>query len=397
MKFNYIALKNDGKKIFGTYEAQSTEEVYKYIYNQNYCPVKIYKPIKFFSTGVKLNYKDLVLFSQLFGTLLEAKISVKESISLLSCQIKDKKIKNVITTLSCNLHNGKTVSQSMKMCDGAFSNFFVEMVRISETAGYLDLILLNMAAYYEKKDSIKNKLLNALMYPLILLIVSNVVIFFIFTFVVPTMSTMFKDLGDNIPYTTKLLLYIASHKLKLFLLIMIIIISIVFTSVYLLNYHQRVIHRIMIKIPIVRQIVILDLICNFSNCVSMMLNSNIPVKSALENFSNTITNSFIKEEFDNALYYIKKGCKISTSLDKINLFPPTLIMMIQIGENSSKLNFLLNKASEIYNVELERKLKNYTTILEPLFLLIIGVFIGVVVISLVIPMFNMMDSIRQYS
>jgi type IV pilus assembly protein PilC len=208
------------------------------------------------------------------------------------------------------------------------------------------------------------------------------------------MAGIFKTMDMDLPYSTKIIYKISQYSMEILIgmVINIIILSILF--LYLYKNKQYFVDKTKTKIPIIKNLLILDLACNFCSSMSLMLNCNVPVKRALDNFIHTIDNVYIKNKFKNVLYEIQSGKSLYNSLENTDIFPETLILMIRIGEESSKLNFLLEKGEEIYYSELENLLKKISIMMEPVFLSTIGIIIGTIVISVVLPMFNMMDMVN---
>ncbi|PAB60943.1 type II secretion system F family protein [Anaeromicrobium sediminis] len=395
IKYLYKAIDEEGNEVKGDYLAEKEDDVISHIHDKSLYPIKIRKSYEMNMDIIKsLSYKDTIVFCRMMGTLLMADISFRESIKILSFQIKSIKLRDAIKTISIGIEEGKSIGDSMKNCKGAFNNFFIGMVKIAEDTGTLNILMCKMANFYERRESIKNKIINAIMYPVILSFASIGILFFIFNFVIPSMSGIFKTMDMNLPYSTKLIFKISEYKVEILIGIIIngILLSIFFLCLY--SNKKYFIDKAKVKIPIIKNIIILNLVCNFCSSMSLMLNCDVPIKKALNNFIGTIDNIHIKNEFKNVLYEIQSGNSLYNSLESTGLFPETLILMVRIGEESSKLNFLLEKGEEIYYSELENLLKKLTIMMEPVFLSIIGVVIGTIVISVVTPIFGMMDTVN---
>jgi type IV pilus assembly protein PilC len=392
-KYVYKAIDDDGNEFKGDCLAEKKEDVISYIHDKSLYPLKIRKSYKL-KIIRSLSYKDTIVFCRMLGTLLMADLSFSESIKILSLQIKSIKLRNVIKTISMEIEDGNSIGNSMNSCKGAFNNFFIGMVKIAEDTGTLHILMDKMANFYEQREKVKNKFVNAIMYPIILTLATIGVVFFIFNFVIPSMAGIFKTMDMDLPYSTKIIYKISQYSMEILIgmVINIIILSILF--LYLYKNKQYFVDKTKTKIPIIKNLLILDLACNFCSSMSLMLNCNVPVKRALDNFIHTIDNVYIKNKFKNVLYEIQSGKSLYNSLENTDIFPETLILMIRIGEESSKLNFLLEKGEEIYYSELENLLKKISIMMEPVFLSTIGIIIGTIVISVVLPMFNMMDMVN---
>jgi Type II secretory pathway, component PulF len=398
--FKYKAMSKSGEKIESVYTANTKEDVLVMMRSNNYYPLKIEEVVEGTNIDsnlfVRVKTKDIAIFCRQFYTMLNAGATISMCLSILGQQITNKKLKNSVISVDEHVRKGLTFSEALKKQGNIFPDLFINMVNSGEVSGTLDTIMSRMAEHYEKESKINNKVKGAMVYPTILGIISIGVVIGMLTFVMPIFVGMFKDNGVVLPLPTKMLLG-ASSFLKTFWYLFIII---VFGIAFILNYYfktengQVFLSRVKLTLPILKNINEKIIVSRFTRTLSTVLASGVNLIQALQVVSKVLGNKIIESKVMEVREQMMKGGVLSEPLTKAGFFPPMLCSMIKIGEESGSLDEILDKTADFYDDELDTAIQQFTSILEPLMILFMGVVIGFMVISMLLPMFDMYNNIK---
>lgn len=397
--YKYKALNNNGEKIVGSYTANSKEEVLIMLRENRYYPIDVKlnnkgKDIEI-SLFNKVKTKDIAIFCRQFYTMLNAGVTLVNCIDILRNQTVNKKLRKTINLVYDDLQRGQTLSESLNKYPDIFPELFINMVEAGELSGNLDIIMDRMAIHFEKENKIKNKVKGAMVYPLVLGVLSIVVVIFLLVVVMPTFVSMFEGSGVMLPLPTRILLGISDF-IKKYWYIIILIGSIM---VYIINKYLKtdrlkyLIDSIKFKIPIIGNNTEKVITSRFTRTLSTLLSSGVPLMKALEIVSKIVGNKVASEGILNAKEELSKGIDLATPIEEIGIFSPMVISMIKIGEQSGSLDEILEKTADFYDEEVETSLKKLTTMLEPLMIIVMALVIGGIVIAMVLPMFDMINTI----
>lgn len=397
--FKYKAMNQKGERIEGTYTAASRDEVMNMISANNYYPLGIEEVIE--STKIELSLfervkvRDISIFCRQLYTMLNAGVSVNNALNILSNQITNKKLKNVVINLEERVKKGETLSEAMNEHSNVFPALLISMVEAGEMSGNLDGVFDRMAVHFEKETKINNKVKSAMIYPTILAIVAVVVVIILLAFVMPTFIKMFADSGVELPLVTKILLG-ASNALRNYGLVFFIIFIAI--SVFLFRYKQTekgkiFISKTKLSVPILKTLNKKIITSRFTRTLSTLLSSGIGIVQAIEVVSSVVGNKIAQQVLYEVREDLVKGEGLSNSIKKSDLFPPMLSSMIMIGEESGSLDDILNKTADFYDEELEVAVQTATALLEPLLIVVMGLVMGLIVIAIMLPMFSMYNMI----
>lgn len=398
--FKYKAISKSGEKIENVYTANTKEDVLVMMKSNNYYPLKIEEIVESTKIDSKLfvrvTTKDIAIFCRQFYTMLNAGATISMCLNILGQQITNKKLKDSVISVDEHVRKGLTFSEALKKQGNVFPDLFVNMVNSGEVSGTLDTIIKRMAEHYEKESKINNKVKGAMVYPTILGIISIMVIIGMLTFVMPIFVGMFKDNGVVLPLPTKMLLG-ASSFLKTFWYLFIVIVG---GIAFILNYYfktengQVFSSRVKLTLPILKNINEKIIVSRFTRTLSTVLASGVNLIQALEVVSKVLGNKIIENKVMEVREQMMKGGVLSEPLTKAGFFPPMLCSMIKIGEESGSLDEILDKTADFYDDELDTAIQQFTSILEPLMILFMGVVIGFMVISMMLPMFDMYNNVK---
>lgn len=398
--YRYKVMNQNGERLEGTYTANTKEDVMAMIRTNNYYPLKIEEIIE--GTKIELNsftkvkIKDIAIFCRQFYTMLNAGATITRCLNVLGQQVPNKKLRDSIVGIDESIRKGLTLSQAMKKEESVFPELLINMVEAGEVSGNLDLIMLRMANHYEKENKLNNKIRGAMNYPIILAILSITIVTFILTFVMPTFVGMFESSGVELPLPTKILLSISSTIRTKWPIIILIILGFVFALKYYFKTEngQVFISKMKLKIPIVKGMNEKIIVTRFTRTLSTVLYSGITLIQGIQVVSKVIGNKVAENKLLEVKEQLIKGIGLSEPLKDTGIFPPMLYSMVKIGEESGSLDDILDKTADFYDEELDAAVQQFTSILEPVMILIMGVIIGFMIISIALPMFDMASTVK---
>lgn len=393
-KYKYRVMNSDGEKINGSYEADSKEQVIDYISANGYYPLKVEEVIESKNIQVKfvqkVKLKDLAVFCRQFYTMLNAGVPILTCLEILSEQIENEKLRKATRQVQEEVEKGGILSEAMKKHEDVYPNLLVSLVASGEASGNLDSIMLRMATHYEKENKINNKVSSAMVYPMVLSFVAVAAVVFILTYVMPTFMDIFSESGTELPWSTKLLLGMSEGIKNYWFILMIIVISIVMgLRIYLrTDQGKMMLSELKLKLPVIKELNQMIIVSRFTRTLSILISSGLPLISALEMVSQVAGNKVA----ENALIKVKDkvmiGENLYSSMKETNVFPTMLYSMIKIGEDTGSLDDILNKTADFYDEELENTIQKSVAMIEPILIVVMGLIIGFVVISIMLPMFD---------
>ena len=397
--YRYKAISQKGEVLEGYKEAQSASEIVSFLKNNNYYPVSVKEDVDtstrkvFFSK--KVTKKDLSVFCRQFYTMLNAGISIINCLDILQRQVENKTLKKAILNLYEDVQKGMTLSEGMNKQKNVFPILLINMVEAGEVSGSLDVLMERMANHYEREYKIENKVRNALIYPAVLSVLSIAVVVFLIVVVMPTFVSMFQTSGSLLPTPTRILLDISSIIKEYWYLLISGLILLVFGFMYFLKTQiGRLFFDVLkISIPGIKKINIKIITSRFTRTLSTLLSSGIPLLEALEVVNRVVGNIVISEKLELVKEDTRRGIPISKAIRDINIFPPMVDSMIEIGEESGALDHILYKTADYYDEEIESTMEKMTTLLEPVLIVLIALVIGIIVLSMILPMFEMISTL----
>lgn len=399
--YRYNAMDSNGKKIKGEIYGDSKEEVIYMIRQRGEYPINILNESIGEDRNIKnpfgrIKIKDLAVFCRQFHTMLNAGIPIINCLNILGIQTENNKLKKTIEDVYEYVQKGATFSESLGKHREVFPELLINMIEAGEVSGNLDVIMDRMAFHYEKENKINNKVKNALVYPLLLSIVAIIVVVFLLTVVMPTFIGMFSGSGLDLPFPTRLLLY-TSDIIKGYWYILI---SMSMIMIYMLKRFINMdkgrlwLDSIKLKIPIVKGVIEKIVISRFTRTLSTLISSGVPLIHSLDIVSRVVGNKLVCQGILNAKEAVRKGTELSKPIGDMNIFPPMVESMIHVGEESGALDEILDKTADFYDEEVESALQKMTTLLEPLMIMFMALIIGAIVIAIVLPMFDMINTIQ---
>ena len=394
-KFKYRAMKVDGTKFEAVFEADSRQDVISMIESNGYYPLKIDEIIESKSIEInlfeKVTKKDLAIFCRQMHTMLDAGVPLISSLKLLSTQIEKKKLKKAIEEMDEDVRKGEMFSEALKKHSKIFPQLMISMIASGEASGNLDEMMLRLSIHFEKDNKISNKVKGAMIYPAVLACVAVGAIALIMIVVMPTFVTMFSQSEVELPLVTKILIGTSDFMSKNVLLILFAVIAVVIGINVFKQTDQgiRFFSVLKLKLPILKTLNKKIIVSRFTRTLATLLSSGVSMVQALPIVSSVLGNTVAEEAMEKIRERVIRGEGLSTPIAESDLFPAMLSSMIKVGEESGALDEILNKTADFYDEEVEVAIQTATGLLEPILIVCMGVVIGTIIISIMVPMYNM--------
>lgn len=349
-----------------------------------------------FKKKPKASVKELSIFSRQFATMINAGIPILQSLTIIADQIESKGLKEVVKKIKDDIGSGSTLSDGMAKYPNIFSTLYVNMIKAGETGGILDGVMLRLSTYLEQADSLKRKVKSALVYPIVVSSIATIVVIFLLVAVIPTFKDIFASFGATLPAPTRILLGISDTLQKIFLppLVFIILPSviaavIVFLRLLKTNKGRKKWNALQLKLPIFGMLFRKVAVSKFTRTFGTLIKSGVPILQALDIVAKTSGNMVVEEAILKAKNSIKEGESITAPIKACGIFPPMVVQMISVGEETGTLDEMLVKSADFYDDEVETAIAGLTSMIEPLLMAFMGVTIGAIVIAMFMPMFEL--------
>lgn len=399
-EFRYSVVDSKGQALSGVIEAENQEVCRKIIAQRGlFClsvsPVSLAsRNISFGSKNIKP--KELSVFCRQFSTMLISGISVIKSLDILYNQAPKSNFKDTIKKVYEGVQRGQSLSASLMAQNNAFPDFMVNMVEAGEASGTLDRVMERLADHFEKNLKTANKVKNAMMYPIILGVLTVCVVIILMVLVLPVFMEMFETSGVPLPLPTRILLTISNSLTGYWYVYLIVIcsVSLIWMN-FLKNENGRLKwDRYKTTMPLVGKLNLVVISARFARTMSTMMQSGIPLLKSLEITSRVLGNKYFEKSLVEISEDIRRGIPMSASIKKADIFPVMLSSMISIGEESGTLDDVLYKTAILYDEESDAAVAKMVGMLEPLMIIIMALVVGFVVISIIVPMFDMMKIVK---
>ena len=388
--YSYTAINDAGIKKKGILSADSEREARKLVKDLKLTPLKISES-KNLDKTLRIKNKDIVLMTRQLATLLEASTPIVDSIDITARQTKNKNLIQILYNLKEDLVQGKRLGNSMKKFPGIFSDTYISMVSAGDSSGNLDTVFSKLADYLEESASIRQKVISALTYPLILIGFSFIVVISLLAFVLPQVIDQFIKAGAELPFITKFLIGISNNIIPI--LLVIIFLSVGFYYVYK-KYTKKEKNKLLVDkkilaIPFLGNFILNSELERFSSTMELLLASGTNLDIALEECSKIFNNQYLSNIIMNARNDVVEGKDFIITMKQNEIFPDIFIQLIASGYRSGNLEKMFNKVSNFMKSEIETKRSVFLSLLEPIVIIFMGGFIMMIVLAILIPIMQM--------
>ena len=394
-----------GKVLEGTLEADSTKLVANKLREMGYVPVAIDKKDtggmqrelhlpSFGRSGVKL--KDVSVFTRQFATMINSGLSLLRSLYILTEQTENKALAKVCDEVRQDVEKGSSLSQALARHPKVFNRLYVAMVKAGETGGVLDTVLIQVATTIEKQVELRSKIRSAMTYPVAVFAIVILIVTAMLLFIVPMFKDLYTDLGGTLPLPTRLLLAISGLVVKYFPFVLLFEVGAIFAFKRWIQTEKgrAAWDKAKLRVPVVGKLVHKTAMTRFARTLAVLLRSGVPILEALEITSETVGNSVVAKAVKEVQAGVKQGEAINAPLQGHPVFPPMVVQMMAVGEETGALDEMLDKIGEFYEQEVEAMVSALTSLLEPMLIVVMGAAVGGMVVALYMPMFNIINIVK---
>ena len=400
--FVYKVRDHTGKTLTGNMDAENRGAVISELRKKNYFITSIgqKKGIASFSTEITLfqsvKLEDLTIFYRQFATMINAGLTIVKCLDILAEQVENKLLVKVLKEVKENIESGSTLAEAFSKHPKVFSNLYISMIKAGEIGGVLDEVLSRIADLIEKEYALRQKVKSAMTYPLFVLSAAVLMAIFLLTFILPQFATVFQSFGAKLPALTMGLITLTRLFNRFWYVLLIVIVALVFAlSAYTKTPAGKMnFDKFKLKAPIFGVILRKTAIVRFTQTLSTLIKSGVPILEALQVSSESIGNAVVALAVTDAKARIKEGQSISIPLADSGVFPPMVTQMILVGEESGELENMLINIATFYNQEVERAVERLTSVIEPLMMAFISLIIGTMIIAMYLPIFGMMNLVE---
>ncbi len=393
--FTYTARDAKGQIKNATIEAASRDDVVTQLRRQRMNVVKINEETKKAKVG-SISMRDIVIFTRQFSTMINSGLPLVQALDILAKQSENKSLQTVTKAVVFDVESGNTVADALGKHPKAFNELYVNMVAAGEAGGILDTILLRLATFMEKNDARVRKVKGAMIYPGVIMSVAAIAIAVLLLFVIPVFESMFGSVGMALPLPTRVVIWL-SRFLKSYWWAIgggTFVAVIMLKRYYKTSGGQLRIDRLLLHVPVLGDVLRKSAVSRFTRTLGTLVSSGVSILDGLEITAKTAGNRVISDAIMASRSSIAGGDTIAGPLQKSKVFPPMVISMIAVGEQTGGLDEMLSKIADIYDEEVEAAVSGLLSMLEPLMIVFLGVVVGGMVVAMYLPIFDMMNAVQ---
>lgn len=401
MKLFYKAVTRDGKNIQGVIDAKDINEAANYLRSKDILPIKIIAKSNsefsnLFSSFRKISSTDVVFFTRQLSSMLSSGLTLMQSLNILKDQIKSEAMSEVLQGMITEIEDGKSFSAAISKYPKIFSPVYVSLIKAAEGSGILDKILSRLADNLEKQQALKSTIKSALTYPVIIVIGIIAVMVIMMIFVIPQLSVLYQNLNIPLPLPTQIIVGLSNIIINFWP----IVVGVAGLGFYFLRRWSKtemgkfILDDFLLKTPVFGKLIKETILAEFTRTLGLLVGAGTLVVESLNESANTAGNVHFKNSILGVSERVEKGLSIHEAMGFYTLFPPMVVQMVSIGEQTGKLDESLLKASEYYEREVAQTVKNLTTLMEPFIMIILGIGVAFLIISVITPIYNLTSSIQ---
>jgi type IV pilus assembly protein PilC len=394
-QFTYTARSMNGELKSATIDAPNRDEVIKQLKQQRLNVVKIDEgSATKKKRGGRIKMRDIVIFTRQFSTMINAGLPLVQALDILANQSENPALKDVTRQVVFDVESGNTVADALRKHPAAFTDLYVNMVAAGEAGGILDTILMRLAVFMEKNDALIRKVKGAMIYPSVIMSVAAIAITVLLVFVIPTFQTMFASAGIALPLPTRVVIGM-SHILKTYWYVFIGVIAGLFFTIkryYATAGGKLAIDKALLKAPVLGDVLRKSAVSRFTRTLGTLISSGVSILDGLEITAKTAGNRVIQDAIMESRASIAGGETIAAPLKKSQVFPPMVISMIAVGEQTGGLDEMLSKIADFYDEEVDAAVSGLLALMEPVMIVFLGVIVGGMVVAMYLPIFDMVNA-----
>ena len=391
----FIYKAKDGiKTLTGEIEAETESSAITKVEKMGYLPIKV-EPKTNHRPPATIHYKrvsskDINTFTRQLASLIKSKVQLVKALEILSRESQNVKLKEIIADLRDEVKEGKQFSEALAKYPKYFSRVYINMIASGEKGGVLENILLRLVDFADKEEEMKAKIRAALAYPLLMLVMGIITVFVMITFVMPKLIKLFSDMGQSLPLPTRVLIQVSDFARGYWYWVVLFIILLIstFKKLHLIEKRKIPLERIKLRLPLLGRYILMRETARFCRTLGLLINNGIPIRNAIEATVPTLGNRALEQDLRIVSKDLASGISVAKSLAKIPFLPGFVISLIGVGEEAGRLDEALLEVAASYEKQLDEQMKVMSSLIEPLLILTIGLVVGFIVVSMLLPIFQ---------
>ncbi|GGR60034.1 phytochrome sensor protein [Deinococcus seoulensis] len=403
--FEYRVRDRSGKVLKSQMEAETANQVRDALRAKNLMIVEIKAPKTGMNADISIPFldnkppslKQVAIFSKQLATLINAGVPLVQSLAILQKQIEHKGFQKVVKNMRTDVESGTPLSETLVKYPKIFNRLYVNLVRAGETSGTLDSVLERIADFQEKELALRGKIKSALTYPVVVLVFAILITYFLLTTIVPQFAGILAQMNAPLPFITRMLMAVSDFLQNSILILVAIgaIITFAYRAYYKTPKGRTVIDDIKLRLPVFGNLTQKSAIASFARTFGLLISSGVNIIESLEITKGTANNAIVEESIENAKNVVMVGEQMSSSLATSKVFPPMVVSMISIGEETGSLDNMLGKVGDFYDREVDEAVDSMTAAIEPLMIVFLGGIVGTIVAGMFLPMFSIIGQLSQ--
>jgi len=399
--YDYKVRDRSGALVTGQMAGDSETLVLQRLREMGMTPVEVKKAAAGLKMEINLRpgrvkLKQIAVFCRQFATMVNSGLPILRALAILGDQTENKELAKVLIQVRTDIENGSSLSAAMAKHPKAFNNLFVAMIKAGETGGVLDDVLLNLADQIEKEVELRRQIKSAMTYPVVVVALVFLILGAMLLFVVPQFETIYTQLNGTLPLPTRMLLGVSSAFRNYWYIVLLLggVAAFLFRRYKRTDAGRARVDAAKIRVPVFGPLFHKVALARFSSTLAMLLRAGVPILQALDNVREAVNNRVIAAAVEDVKISVREGESIAKPLAKHKVFPPMVVQMLAVGEETGAVDTMLDKVAEFYNNEVTATVEALTSLIEPLLIAVIGGCVGAAVIALYMPMFNIINLIK---
>lgn len=396
--FTYTARTQNGDLKNATIDAPSRDDAVAQLRRQRLTILKVDESKSTPTTKVSgsIGMRDIVIFTRQFSTMINAGLPLVQALDILARQSENKALSAVVRQVVFDVESGNTVADAMRKHPKAFSDLYTNMVAAGEAGGILDTILNRLAIFMEKNDALVRKVKGAMIYPTVIMCVAALCVVILLWKVIPVFASMFGSVGMELPLPTKVVIGLSGFLTSYWwvLIIGVTVSALAIRQYYATSSGQLVIDKLLLKVPVLGDVLRKSAVSRFTRTLGTLISSGVSILDGLEITARTSGNRVVQDAIMQSRASIAGGDTIAGPLQKSAVFPPMVISMIAVGEQTGGLDEMLSKIADFYDDEVDAAVSALLSLLEPIMIVFLGVVVGGMIVAMYLPIFDMVNAVR---
>lgn len=400
--YSYKARDEEGKQVEGKIEAKNKASAISLLQDQKLFITSLSKTATIKTLGgiggffKKVPLKERVMFTTQMAVMVKSGLPILEAVKTIHAQTQNKNMEKILDGIVKDISSGLSFSKALSRHSEVFNETYVKIVESGEKSGRLDQVLLKLSKDLAKDYDLTGKIRSALMYPAFILLVLVVVMVVVLVYVIPQLKNIFDDVGVQLPFLTRVIIALSDFVVKFWWLILIVVIvAIIFAQRYLrTSKGSYAFDKLKLKIPVLKQVMQNIYMARFTRTLSSLVSAGIPMIDVLNTTKGVIGSAVFEKEVEKIIIKVESGSSVSKAMKASPYFPPVVTSLVAVGEKSGKTDYILRNLSKFLEKEVDNTVRNLTSLLEPIIMVVLGVGIAIVIISVIMPIYGLVQVIQ---